>query len=84
MQHHILIDLYASAETMVAELTAITKIADPGSAIAILAKHSLAIANEMNNDLSCMVDEAAPASLSLTRANELHERRKARRSRRKV
>ena len=56
MQTNILTDLESSAETLVAELSAILNIAEPESAIAILAKNSLSLALAMNNDLACEVE----------------------------
>jgi hypothetical protein len=56
MPSHITIDLESSAETLVAELSAIVKIVDHASAAGILARNCLALALAMQNDLSAYAD----------------------------
>lgn len=50
------LDHLATAETLVAQLTAIQKLAEPGSAIAVLAKHSLSLVSGLHNDFDAAVE----------------------------
>ncbi len=52
----ILLEHLDIASTLVAELDAITKIADPDSAVGVLARHSLSLMTGMHNDLSVAVE----------------------------
>lgn len=49
----------STTENLLAMAQAITKIAEPGSAIEILARQSLALLIALQNDLTCEVEGAA-------------------------